>query len=170
MVSQARVSPWQKRTAMIADKRYLNYYQCKSEKGEYGLFECGTFGDELYVLFPAFSVEIFSVPETILPESRKIETCQQFDELFLPYCPNGYGWTTQNIVLNWFLNDSLSDFVDYDTKESNFQQNSFYEMLEFCKKFPVEFEAATADQPFRTVSLRSPAEIVSEENHYALFS
>ena len=38
MVSQARVSPWQKRTAMIADKRYLNYYQCKSEKGEYGLF------------------------------------------------------------------------------------------------------------------------------------
>ena len=38
MVSQARVSPWQKRTVMIADKRYLNYYQCKSEKGEYGLF------------------------------------------------------------------------------------------------------------------------------------
>ena len=72
--------------------------------------------------------------------------------------------------MNWFLNDSLSDFVDYDTKESNFQQNSFYEMLEFCKKFPVEFEAATADQPFRTVSLRSPADIVSEETHYALFS
>ena len=38
MVSQARVFPWQKRTAVIADKRYLNYYQCKSEKGEYGLF------------------------------------------------------------------------------------------------------------------------------------
>ena len=38
MVSQAHVSPWQKRTAVIAGKRYLNYYQCKSEKGEYGLF------------------------------------------------------------------------------------------------------------------------------------
>lgn len=38
MVSQARVSPWQKRTAVIAGKRYLNYYQCKSDKGEYGLF------------------------------------------------------------------------------------------------------------------------------------
>lgn len=142
----------------------------KSDEYYESILECGTFGDELYVLFPAFSVEIFSAPETILPESRKIETCQQFDELFLPYCPNGYGWTTQNIVLNWFLNDSLSEFVDYDTKESNFQQNSFYEMLAFCKKFPVEFEAATADQPFRTISLRSPADIVSEETHYALFS
>lgn len=38
LVSQARVSPWQKRTAVTASKRYLNYYQCKSEKGEYGLF------------------------------------------------------------------------------------------------------------------------------------
>ena len=79
----------------------------KSDEYYESILECGTFGDELYVLFPAFSVEIFSAPETILPESRKIETCQQFDELFLPYCPNGYGWTTQNIVLNWFLNDRL---------------------------------------------------------------
>lgn len=134
------------------------------------LLACGTLGDALCVLFPAFSVEVFSVPDAILPESRKIETCRQFDDVFSPFCPDGYGWTTREIVLNWFLNDSLSDFVNYDTMEANFQQQSFYEMLEFCKRFPAEFEAATTDQPFRTVSLRSPAGIVSEEEHYARFS
>ena len=100
------------------------------------LLACGTLGDALCVLFPAFSVEVFSVPDAILPESRKIETCRQFDDVFSPFCPDGYGWTTRGIVLNWFLNDSLSDFVNYDTMEANFQQQSFYEMLEFCKIVP----------------------------------
>ena len=134
------------------------------------ILSCGTLEDELVVMFPAFAVEIFSAPSMIVPESYKIESCQQFDELFLPYCPDGYGWTTQDIVLNWFLNDSLSDFVNYEKKEVNFQQSSFYEMLEFCKKFPAEFEDATSGQAFRTVSLRCPSGIVSEEEHYARFS
>lgn len=141
-----------------------------SDEYYWNILSCGTLGDELVVMFPAFAVEIFSAPSMIIPESYKIKSCQQFDELFLPYCPDGYGWTTQDIVLNWFLNDSLSDFVNYETKEVNFQQSSFYEILEFCKKFPAKFEDATSGQSFRTVSLRNPSGIVSEEDHYARFS
>ena len=36
LVSQARVSPWQKRIAVVEGKHCLDYYQCQSEKGEYG--------------------------------------------------------------------------------------------------------------------------------------
>lgn len=71
------------------------------------ILSCGTLGDELVVMFPAFAVEIFSAPSMIVPESYKIESCQQFDELFSRIVQT-VRWTTQDIVLNWFLTTAFS--------------------------------------------------------------
>ena len=99
-------------------------------------------------------------------KAEKIETVAQFDEIFRPYCPEGYGWTTREIAMNWFMNDGLSAFVDLTTGTANFTQARFYEILDFCRQFPVEFEAATAEQMFRTIELYEPLCILREYEHY----
>lgn len=148
------------------------FAQTLDEDGEYyrNILTTGTLSGGVYLLFPAFTVEVFSAPTTILPESCKIESIQQFNDLFQPYCTQGYGWTTRDIVLNWFLHDGFTRFIDYDAKKANFQTQNFYDILEFCKQFPSEFEEATASQAFRTITLRSPVGILSEVEHYERFS
>ena len=125
----------------------------------------GALSGHVYFLTPGFTLTAFSAPERVLRQAEKIETVAQFDEIFRPYCPEGYGWTTREIAMNWFMNDGLSAFVDLTTGTANFTQARFYEILDFCRQFPVEFEAATAEQMFRTIELYEPLCILREYDH-----
>ncbi len=126
----------------------------------------GALSGHVYFLTPGFTLTAFSAPERVLRQAEKIETVAQFDEIFRPYCPEGYGWTTREIAMNWFMNDGLSAFVDLTTGTANFTQARFYEILDFCRQFPVEFEAATAEQMFRTIEFYEPLCILREYEHY----
>ena len=160
------------RLELLAAKGYLKELDglvdslCAESAFFENVLRLGALSGHVYFLTPGFTLTAFSAPKRVLAQEKRIETAAQFDEIFRPYCPEGYGWTTREIAMNWFMNDGLSAFVDLTAGTADFTQKRFYEILDFCRQFPVEFENASAEQMFRTIELYEPLCLLREYDHY----
>lgn len=119
---------------------------------------------EVFFFSPSYQLWGFSSPSECLSNADKIQNIDDLDALFsanVSNVSNIYSYMRQTDVLNNLLIEGLPLFIDYKNKSASFQNETFYNILKYCSRFPGEHDVLSVDSYplFRFISVSSPAQL-----------
>lgn len=101
--------------------------------------------DEVFFIAPFFTLSAFEVPKTIARDIQKINTLAQMDLLVAEHDASIYSTHLKSEMLSTLLCDGYTQFINYETRKSDFSLPVFYELLRFCNRFAYSEEDLVLD-------------------------
>lgn len=122
-----------------------SYYQ--------NILTAGAIGKSIYYICPFFQLQAFETPTSVVGDTKQFETLAELDEAFSEIEMSDYTGILKSDMLTNLLCDGIQLFIDYETNTCDFENETFYDILEFSNRFANTQEDLVLTRDYRSFAM-----------------